>query len=249
MIEINLLPKNYAKKSIDFSLGKTGVYVIAAAAGIVLMLIAVSFYQKYQLSNLDTNIQKARQRAAMLEKDIKLVDALTDVKDKITERMQAVERLDSHRSAWVRILEDMSRNIPEFVWLGKFTEEPLASADKKDAKNKTNHNATANTNAATADASTAPAADPNVRQGQVEGFAFTLNALASFMIKMMRSDYFEDVELKATNEIQVQQKKAYNFVLTFNIHYLSDEELRNNIATSTEQEDSQQASASHKSLN
>ena len=104
MIEINLLPKNYAKKSIDFSLGKTGVYVIAAAAGIVLMLIAVSFYQKYQLSNLDTNIQKARQRAAMLEKDIKLVDALTDVKDKITERMQAVERLDSHRSAWVRIL-------------------------------------------------------------------------------------------------------------------------------------------------
>ncbi len=249
MIEINLLPKNYAKKSIDFSLGKTGVYVIAAAAGIVLMLIAVSFYQKYQLSNLDTNIQKARQRAAMLEKDIKLVDALTDVKDKITERMQAVERLDSHRSAWVRILEDMSRNIPEFVWLGKFTEEPLASADKKDAKNKTNQNATANTNAATADASTAPAADPNVRQGQVEGFAFTLNALASFMIKMMRSDYFEDVELKATNEIQVQQKKAYNFVLTFNIHYLSDEELRNNIATSTEQEDSQQASASHKSLN
>ena len=125
----------------------------------------------------------------------------------------------------------------------------MASAENNDPKNKTNQNATANTNAATADASTAPAADPNVRQGQVEGFAFTLNALASFMIKMMRSDYFEDVELKATNEIQVQQKKAYNFVLTFNIHYLSDEELRNNIATSTEQEDSQQASASHKSLN
>ncbi len=246
MIEINLLPKNYAKKSIDFSLGKTGVYAIAAAAGIVLMLIAVTFYQKYQLSNLDTNIQKARQRATMLERDIKLVDALTDVKNKITERMQAVERLDSHRSAWVKILEEMSRNIPEFVWLGKFDEEPLPSADKKDAKNQAN-NSKANT--ATASQNDTPPVDPNVRQAKVEGFAFTLNSLAAFMIKMMRSDYFDDVELKSTNEIKVQDKKAYNFVLTFNVHYLSDEELRNNIASTNEQSDSKPAAASHKSLN
>jgi Tfp pilus assembly protein PilN len=245
MIEINLLPKNYAKKSIDFSLGKTGVYAIAAAAGIVLMLIAVTFYQKYQLSNLDTNIMKARQRATMLQKDIKLVDALTDVKNKITERMQAVERLDSHRSAWVRILEDMSRNIPEFVWLGKFDEEPLPKADKKDEKKKANPKA----NMATAKTEETPPANPNIRQGKVEGFAFTLNSLAAFMIKMMRSDYFDEVELKSTNEIQVQDKKAYNFVLTFNIHYLSDEELRNHIASTGGQDNSKQAATSHKSLN
>lgn len=246
MIEINLLPKNFAKKSIDFSLGKTGVYAIAAAAGIVIMLIAVTFYQKYQLSKLDTNIQKAKQRATMLQKDIKLVDALTDVKDKITERMQAVEKLDSHRSAWVRILEDISRNVPEFVWLGKFDEEPLPTVDKKDSKNKKTNNSKSNT--AQAKESETPPPDPNVRQGKVEGFAFTLNALASFMIKMMRSDYFDNVELKSTNEIQVQEKKAYNFVLTFNINYLSDKELRNNIASTTGQGNSKQAVTSHKSL-
>ena len=98
MIEINLLPKNYLKGSRTISLGKVGMYVIAAAAGVVLMLAGITLYQVYQLRNLETNIERANQRAAMLQRDIRLVDALTDVKQKVQERMTAVERLDRHRS-------------------------------------------------------------------------------------------------------------------------------------------------------
>ncbi|MDM7971477.1 MAG: hypothetical protein QUT27_00330, partial [candidate division Zixibacteria bacterium] len=131
MIEINLLPKGYRKKQASFSFGKTGLYAVVAAAGVVLMLVGVTVYQMNQLSSLEDGIVKARQRAAMLEKDIKLVDALTDVKAKISARMAAVERLDSHRSSWVRILEDISANVPEFVWLARFTEKaPLADTAK-----------------------------------------------------------------------------------------------------------------------
>ncbi len=240
MIEINLLPKEYLKKPFSFSLGKTGIYAIAAAAGIVLMLIGVTFYQIRQLGELEGNIAKARQRAAMLEKDIKLVDGLMDVKSKITSRMAAVERLDSHRSAWVRILEDLARNVPEFVWLGHFKEETLDTLQQANTKSGTN-----NQKAQEAP----PQAQPTIRKVEIEGYAFTLNALASFMIKMMRSDYFDNVELVATDEVKFHDQKAYDFILSCNLHYLSDEKLRGLIAQADKTSQNASGSTSHKSLN
>ena len=242
MIEINLLPKEYLKKSFGFAFGKMGLYAVAAVAGITLMLISVTFYQMHQLSKLEDNIAKARQRAAMLEKDIQLVDALTDVKGKITSRMAAVERLDSHRSTWVRILEDMVRNVPEFVWLGRFTEEALKdSVPQTDTDQEGNEQET--------EQPPAVVAVPTMRSAEVEGYAFTLNALASFMIKMMRSDYFDEVELVSSDEIKFQDHKAYNFVLTCNLHYRSEEHLRDMIAQAGNTGGSQKGSTSHRSLN
>jgi type IV pilus assembly protein PilN len=240
MIEINLLPKNYLKGS-KISLGKTGIYVIAAAFGVVVMLVSITFYQVYQLSSLEQNIEKAQQRAAILQQDIRVVDGLIDVKGKITQRMQAVENLDRNRTVWVRILEDLARNIPEFVWLSNFKEqgsEEKAAPDPK-AQNKNQPE-------------TAPATStqlPSMRKVELEGYAFTLNALAAFMIKMMRSDYFDEVELLSTNETKFGEKeKAYNFVMSCNLHYLSDEELQQ-IAQTEEKTTPSNSKTSHKTLN
>ena len=74
MIEINLLPKEYNKRSFDFSLGKAGLYVIGGAVGVVCMLFIITFLQKAQISELDTNIAQAKRRASMLQKDIQLVE-------------------------------------------------------------------------------------------------------------------------------------------------------------------------------
>ena len=134
MIEINLLPKDYQRKSFSLSLGKTGIYSLVAAAGVVVMLIGVTFYQMGQLSTLDDNIRKAQQRAAMLQKDIAIVDALIDVKSKINRRITAVDKLDGHRSSWVRVLEDLTRNVPEFVWLVKLEE----SSGQQETRGKAN---------------------------------------------------------------------------------------------------------------
>jgi Tfp pilus assembly protein PilN len=243
MIEINLLPKEYQSKSFDLSMGKAGFYALGAAAGVILTLLAITVIQKHRLSTLDDEIEKARQRQATLQKDIKLVDALSDIKAKITHRLKAVERLDAHRSAWVRILEDVAKNVPEFVWLARFEEKrPEADVPKKGKK--------AAKQVVDKDEQVAKKpSDPNVKQGEVEGYAFTLNALASFMIKMMRSDYFDEVELVTTNEVNIDENKAYNFVLSFNVHYLSDEQLRGLIATQDQGSKSKSSATSHKSLN
>ncbi|MEA2030946.1 MAG: PilN domain-containing protein [candidate division Zixibacteria bacterium] len=232
MITINLLPKQYRRKSISLSFGKTGLYGIGVAAGIIIMMISITFYQMHQISKLEENTAKAHQRAAMLQKDIQLVDGLTDVKEKIRARMAAVEKLDSHRSAWIRILENISHNVPEFVWLARFIEHEPPKVDSSATKGKT------------------PSTPVNnrVRKAEIEGYTFTLNALASFMINMMRSDYFDNVEMKSTSEKMFGDQKAYNFVLSCNLHYLSDENLRGLIANAYQQNDTKN-SATQKSLN
>ncbi|HWR84192.1 MAG TPA: PilN domain-containing protein [Candidatus Deferrimicrobium sp.] len=242
MIEINLLPKEYFRKPLSLSLGRSGVYVAVGAVGVVAMLFGITLYQIRQISQLEGNIVKARQRAAMLERDIKLVDALTDVKEKIKGRMAAVELLDSHRSAWVRILEEVSRTVPEFVWLGRFKDEALRDTTKQVAQKET---------APSQPVAPPPAVtiDPWMRNARVEGYAFTLNALASFMINMMRSDYFDEVELVKTDEVEFQEEKAYNFVLACHLHYLSDEEVRALIAQADDESVPDSSQTSHKRLN
>lgn len=244
MIEINLLPKDYQKKSFDLSFGKTGLYVLGAVAAVFVIGAGLTVWQMIEMADLKGKIDKARQKEAILQKDIRLVDALNDVKQKITHRMSAVERLDSHRSSWVRILEDVAGNIPEYVWLARFQEKIPETEDSKGKKQASK----AKTEDEKQPAPTAPK-HPSIQPGEVEGYAFTLNALASFMIKMMRSDYFDDVELVTTNEVSIDDKKAYNFVLSFNVHYLSDESLRGLIASQEEKEKAQDSKTTHKSLN
>jgi len=250
MIEINLLPKGYLKGGHGLSLSKAGVYAMAAAAGVVVVLAGITFYQMSQLGQLEENIARADQRASMLRQDIRMVDALINVKDKITWRMTAVEELDRHRSAWVGILQDLASNIPEFVWLGAFRELEVAIP-------------TSDTDSGTAQIKPT-GSEGKVQPAEVEGYAFTLNSLASFMIKMMRSDYFDDVELVSANEVSFDEegkvvsggdrssgkgRKAYQFTLSCNVHYLSDEELRTVIASAGKSSQQGTSSTSHKQLN
>jgi Tfp pilus assembly protein PilN len=242
MIEINLLPKDHRKGTGTFQFGKTGVYVVSAAIGTVVVLVAITFYQISQLSSLKSDIERAHQRAQMLREDIRLVDALTDVKEKIHQRINAVEKLDRHRSAWVRILEDVSLNVPEFVWLDQFKEVPLEKPKpQKNAKD-------AKANEGEQQEVQAPAPElPSERAVEIKGFAFTLNALAATMIKMMRSDYFDKVELIDSKDTLYAGEKAYEFHLAANVHYLSDEELRARVAQAAAEADS--TNTSHVSMN
>jgi len=230
MIEINLLPKDYRKGSGAFSFGKSGLYIVSAAAGIVVVLIAITFYQIAQIGSLKSDIDRANQRASMLREDIRVVDALTDVKDKIHRRINGVEKLDRHRSAWVRILEDISRNTPEFVWLNEFKELPVAVPKPSEGEE--------------AQATTLEL--PSIRPMTVRGYTFTLNALAATMIRMMRSDYFDEVELIDSKDTLYAGEKAYLFELAANVHYLSEEELRNMIGKAKSKAGSK---TSHASLN
>jgi Tfp pilus assembly protein PilN len=210
MIQINLLPKEFRKKTGKLSIGKGGYYGMAAVTGVILMIVVVTFYQVFQIRQLDENMEIARFRTQQLQKDIAVVDALIDVKQKIMQRMEAVERLDQHRSVWVRILEDFSRQVPDFMWLSALREGQVVAV-------------------APTDSTAAEVVQPvqiSTKPVTIEGFSFTLNSLANLMIKLMRSHFFSDVEMASVEEVMFQQQKVYSYEVTATLHYLSDEDLK-----------------------
>lgn len=249
MIQINLLPKEYLKNKRVFAVGKSGIYVVAGSVAAVALLAGVTFWQMHQVSVLDENIARANQRAAMLRQDIQMVDALSDVKTKITLRMQAVERLDRHRTVWVRLLENIAQDVPEFVWLGEFRQTDLQLAKKDGGPSANDPNGMpAGSNASAAKGTGIDTS--MIHPVEIDGYAFTLNAVAAFMIKLMQSDYFENVELVASNDTKFSDnERAYAFTLSANAHYLSDEELRNLAAQAEKDAASASTSQSPNGLN
>ncbi len=221
MVQINLLPKRYRKQDGRFKIGKVEMIAFSVAAVTVLAMVGLSFQQDKDISNLNADIAEAQRRTVQLQQDIQLVDGLMDMKQKIAERMQAVEKLDRHRSSWVRILEDMNRRIPDFVWLSSFAEvDPIKSTSRVDKPEIDEANTTID--------------GLPIRPIEIEGYSFTLNALAAFMIKMMRSNFFDEVDLVYAKELTIESKRAFTFKVQGRLHYLSDDELRTLLAAEKE---------------
>jgi Tfp pilus assembly protein PilN len=201
MIEINLLPKEYRKRSSLITFDKKLLYVGIGAAVLILAMGGTTIYQRYQLSSLDKLIVKARIEENRYRQDLELIDALTQVKSKILERLDAVEKLDRRRDFYVNMLEDLNHRIPEYVWMTSFGE-------------------TSPQPAAEVDSAVAPETQTNVGHATIKGYAFSLNAIASFMIGLMKSEFFDNVQLGHTlQEPVLANVKAYNFELTCDLNY------------------------------
>ena len=121
MLEINLLPKEYKRRGNVFNFDKSILYVGIAVAAFVIFLGGVTLYQRYQLSHMDKMIAKAKMEENRYKKDIAIIDALTEVKEKILARVDAIEKLDQRRDFYINLLEDLNEKIPEFLWLTSLT--------------------------------------------------------------------------------------------------------------------------------
>jgi len=215
MIEINLLPKEYRKRARIFQFDKKTICVAAAAGTIVLLLTVVTFYQRHQLSTLDHNIAQTNAERIRLEEDIRLIDNLTGLKEKIIQRMEAIEKLDRYRAAWVDALQDLNNRVPEFMWLTRvagFWETQKAQAAKKK-----------NIPGQTAADSTQTQREQFMLDKpiptEIEGYAFTMNSVASLLVGLTKSDYFSDISLSFAKEEQVMMVNAYKFKILCNLSF------------------------------
>lgn len=216
MIQINLLPKEYRKKSRFLSFQKGTLYALAAAGAVVVLMIFATGYQTWKLQSVNSRIREAQARTEKLKKDIQLVDALSEVKEKLLRRMTAIENLDKYRTVWIRIIEDLSSRIPQYLWLSAFKEEPQATAS-------------ANVNTPPGQPPTATPASPDTtrraelnygpRKATVEGQCYSINSLAAFLINLSRSNYFKNVELKYVRSAQQDKYKFFSFQLGCDLIY------------------------------
>ena len=231
MIEINLLPKEYKKRANPLSFDKKVIYAGIAAAALVVVMGGLTFYQSTQVSNLNKLITKARMEQNRYKKDIAVIDALTEVKSKILARVEAIEKLDQRRTFYISLMEDLNSRMPEYLWMTGFLEIPAGSepqgASQPGGKGKLTQQPGRATGAATAASQpgkeTPQQAEATVSPAQgsaeIEGYAFSLNSIGSFMIGMMKSDFFKNVKLNRAVAEDIGTVTAYTFKISCDLNY------------------------------
>ncbi len=201
-IEINLLPAELKRKRRGLTFDKNLALIAGVFGVVVVLVVAASVVQSMKLKSLDTQIAEAQRKVDQYKRNIELVDALIDVKDKLLQRMSAIESLDKNRTVWVRIMEDLSRRVPDYLWLSLVREEPRA--------------AVADTSA---DSTASASPGSVVSKVTVEGYSYSLNSLASFIIQLMGSHYFKNMDLEYVKRAEIKQHKTFSFQLTGDLYY------------------------------
>ena len=115
MMEINLLPHREARRAADLRES-----VALLCLGLVVVLSAIFFTHQSVKSDLAT----AEANVAQLEADIErykpqqaLVAGFKKQKKQLQDKLDIIASLEQARSGPVRILDELSTNVPERLWL------------------------------------------------------------------------------------------------------------------------------------
>lgn len=122
MIRVNLLaPERPAKKkkAAAAAPGAVQAYLFLAlfAGGALVLCAALYWYQSSKLQRLDTDIAAAEQRQRELQAIKVQVDALEAKRATFQRKVDLIERLKAEQSAPVHMLDEISKAMPDFVWL------------------------------------------------------------------------------------------------------------------------------------
>jgi len=202
MLEINLLPKELQHRRFGFKPDKKLINVIAGGVAIALVLFIYSyFFQISTLKNLESEITEYERQRAEYMVEIKKIEDIELKQTQILARQNAILTLDTSRDYWVKLLEDLVRRVPEYVWVTAFDQAigapPPAVAQPPGQPNRPRATGSSKTT--------------------INGYSFSLNSLATFLIRLKKSETFNDVEITSIKLQESDKAKAYSFELTCNL--------------------------------
>jgi Tfp pilus assembly protein PilN len=200
MIEINLLPKELQKGKFSIKLDKSIVMVLSGCAILLAVMALYSyFFQAQEYVRLQQKLQEAKTESAKYTTEIAKIDEIGKKKEQILARMSAIELLDRNREYWVGLMQDLAGRVPEYVWLSSLKQAPQAAPLPVQAPNGK------------------PTPVPIPSLSSIEGYSFSLNGLATFIIRLKKSDMFDKIELSSVKLEDFEKADAYSFKLTCNL--------------------------------
>jgi len=123
MIRINLLaadrgPSQKKAKS-SAAPGAVQAYLFLAlfAGGALLACAGLWFYKSNVIAKLDSDIVKAEERQRQLQAIKQQVDDLEKKRTTFQRKVDLIEQLKAEQSGPVHMLDEISKNLPDFVWL------------------------------------------------------------------------------------------------------------------------------------
>jgi type IV pilus assembly protein PilN len=85
--------------------------------GALLVCLGLFFYVSGQIRELDTKIAAAEERQRQLQEIKRQVDALELKRATFQRKVDLIERLKAEQSGPVHMLDEISKSLPDFVWL------------------------------------------------------------------------------------------------------------------------------------
>lgn len=123
MIRINLLPREDRQVRRSFQLPKVGTIMPLLALLLVAALFtAFSVVQAMQVSRLKTDIARAEREAEKLKPQLQMIQELTQKREELTRRLNVITELDKTRLWRVRLVDELSKCIPQHLWLVSYEE-------------------------------------------------------------------------------------------------------------------------------
>ncbi|MGE5179932.1 MAG: PilN domain-containing protein [Bacteroidota bacterium] len=123
MIRINLLPREERQVRRSFQLPKVGAIMPVLALLLVAALFtAFSVVQAMQVSRLKSDIARAEREAERLRPQIQTINELTQKREEVTRRLNVITQLDKTRLWRVRLVDELSKCVPDHLWLTSYEE-------------------------------------------------------------------------------------------------------------------------------
>lgn len=93
---------------------------------IVIVVAALFFNQKRAIDNEQKQLSAAQEEKSKLQYVIAKLDQLQKQKDAFEKKVNLINQLKAHRGLAVRIMDELSRNLPDWVWLNEVTFDNMA---------------------------------------------------------------------------------------------------------------------------
>jgi Tfp pilus assembly protein PilN len=101
--------------------------LLVGLVGLVALLVAVFLYfgERRGISEAQAAIEEAQADSARFHTEIARVRAMEDVQSQLVARVDVLEEVVDGRLFWIRLLETLSLQLPEYTWLEAVNQEDL----------------------------------------------------------------------------------------------------------------------------
>jgi len=118
MIKINLLPREERKKRREFKLPQmTTVYMVGALALFFGAMLFTGGMQHHKIKVLEGKIAAANEESKKLAPQLAKIKEITKEREEVDRRLGIIAELDRYRYFRVKLLNDVSFNLPVNCWL------------------------------------------------------------------------------------------------------------------------------------
>lgn len=123
MIKINLLPRDERIKRREFKLPQMSTIYMVGGVGIFVAAILFSgIMQQHKVRTLEGKIAAANEESKRLAPQLAKIKEITKEREEVDRRLGIIASLDRYRYFRVKLMNDLSFNLPVNCWLTEINE-------------------------------------------------------------------------------------------------------------------------------